>query len=113
MRNYRAVEDVSRHLSKICESIQNLACSIEMYQHMDGDLEATYETLMLDKLEHLQMLTLKLTELITSAEERSDSQENLDEGGGAFFAGELDDVKRDEAADDRDPTSVKAATAAE
>lgn len=49
------------------------------------DLTDVYQGLLLDEIEHVQILTLELTKAVVAAAEET----NADEGGSVFAAGDL------------------------
>ena len=77
MDNVLKIGTISRHLCKICEQVDSLAsCIMEERQHADVVLEVEnpsfhisdiYADMICDELEHIQILTLKLTELIAQS----------------------------------------------
>jgi len=95
VKHTHAIGEICRQIIKVCERIDTLSLGIEMFEQGNTDLVITYEGLRFDELEHAQMLTLKLTELIT--QETADTAEaNADEDGSVFGPGELTDVKTGE-----------------
>lgn len=93
MKNDYAICEVSRQLAKVCERIESMSCSLDQLESSTGGVAETFVNLRMDELEHAQLLTLKLTELI--AQESPD--ENADEGdGSAFAAGDLTDDGEDD-----------------
>lgn len=90
MKNAYAISSMSRQMCKVCGQIDALAMGIQDTEQGIGDIADVYQELLLDELEHIQMLTLKLTELITV----DPSEAHTDDGeGSAFAAGDLTDVK--------------------
>ena len=97
MKNAYAISSMSRQMVKVCEQIDSLAMGVQDTEQGIGDLGDTYQDLLLDELEHIQMLTLKLTELVSEAVGEETS--NTDEGDGSAFApGDLDATKTGDAA---------------
>lgn len=96
MKNAYAISSLSRQLGKTCEQIDSLAMGVQDTEQVIGDIADTYLDLLFDELEHAQMLTLKLTDLISQA--AGEGTANADEGdGSAFAAGDLTDEKTGEA----------------
>lgn len=96
MKNAYAISSLSRQLIKTCGQIDSLAMGVQDTEQGIGDIADTYQDLLLDELEHAQMLTLKLTDLISQAV--GEDTANADEGeGSAFAAGDLTDEKTGEA----------------
>jgi hypothetical protein len=92
MKNAYAISSLSRQMVKVCEQIDSLAMGVQDTEQGIGDLGDTYQELLLDELEHIQMLTLKLTELVSEAV--GEETTNTDEGDGSSFApGDLDAEK--------------------
>ena len=99
MKNAYAISSMSRQMVKVCEQIDNLALGIQDTEQGIGDIADTYQDMLLDELEHIQMLTLKLTDLISQATEEETA--NTDEGeGSAFAAGDLTVEKTGEDSDE-------------
>jgi hypothetical protein len=96
MKNAYAISSLSRQMVKVCEQIDSLAMGVQDTEQGIGDLGDTYQDLLLDELEHIQMLTLKLTELVSEAV--GEETANTDEGDGSAFApGDLDAKKTGDA----------------
>ena len=92
MKNAYAISSLSQQMVKVCEQIDSLAMGVQDTEQGIGDLGDTYQNLLLDELEHIQMLTLKLTELVSEAV--GEETANTDEGDGSAFApGDLDAKK--------------------
>lgn len=91
MKNAYAISSMSRQMGKVCERLDTLAMAIQDTEQGIGDIAETYQDMLLDELEHVQMLTLRLTEMISQAV-GEDTAANADEGDGSAFApGELDE----------------------
>ena len=93
MKNAFAISGLSRQMEKVCERIDCLAMGVQDTEQGVGDIAGTYQDMLLDELEHIQILALKLTDLVSQAV--SEEQEtNTDEGEGSAFAeGELTAAK--------------------
>ena len=88
-----------RQLVKACEQIDSLANSLDTDE--SSSLSDVFGDMLVDELEHVQVLTLKLTDLISPSS--SDEEANTDESdGSAFFAGELSDVKKPDKEDSKE-----------
>ena len=97
MKNAYAISSMSRQMVKVCEQIDSLAMGVQDTEQGIGDLADTYQDLILDELEHIQMLTLKLTELVSEAV--GEEPANTDEGDSSAFAqGNLNAKKTGDAA---------------
>ena len=93
MKNAFAISSLSRQMEKVCEQIDCLAMGVQDTEQGVGDIAGTYQDMLLDELEHIQILALKLTELISQAV-GEEQETNTDEGEGSAFAeGELTAVK--------------------
>lgn len=93
MKNAFAISSLSRQMEKVCEQIDCLAMGVQDTEQGIGDIAGTYQDMLLDELEHIQILALKLTELISQAV-GEEQETNTDEGEGSAFAeGELTAVK--------------------
>ena len=97
MKNCYAIGDVCQQIEKTCQKIGSMTMGLEQLENGGNDaLLETYEDLRFGELEHLQRLTLALTQLITQEEDgdNSASSETIvnedDANGGSVFAeGEL------------------------
>lgn len=99
MKNAYAISSMSRQMIKVCEQIDSLAMGVQDTEQGSDNIADTYHDLLLDELEHIQMLTLKLTELVSEAVGEQDAV-NADEGeGSAFFQGDFTVEKTGEADD--------------
>ena len=93
MKNAYAISSLSRQMVKVCEQIDSLAMGVQDTEQSVGDVVDTYQDMLLDELEHVQVLTLKLTEMISLAV--GEETANADEGEGSAFAeGERDEFQR-------------------
>ena len=88
MKNGMAISAICRQLKLVCDRIDNMSMDIEQFEQNNVDMVEVYASHRLDELEHAQMLTLKLTELITQAG-AEEPVVNTDEGGSVFAAGDL------------------------
>ena len=93
MKNAYAISSLSQQMVKVCEQIDSLAMGVQDTEQGIGDLGDTYQNLLLDELEHIQMLTLKLTELVSEAV--GEETANTDEGDGSAFARATSTPRRD------------------
>lgn len=92
MKNALAISSLSRRMSKVCEQIEELAMDVQENEQGIGELAEMYKDMLMDELEHVQMLTLKLTDMISLA--TVEGAANTDEGEGSVFAsGDLKDGK--------------------
>lgn len=102
MKNAYAVADLAGLMAKTCESISNLAMSINNAEQNDNtDLTESYKDILLNELENIQHMTISLTGILTDI-----VAENINHDGSVFQPGELDD-------DLGDKTEPKPATAQE
>ncbi len=90
MKNGMVISAICRQLKLVCDRIDNMSMDIEQFEQNNSAMVEVYASHRLDELEHAQILTLKLTELISQAGE-DEPEVNTDEGGGVFAAGELND----------------------
>lgn len=101
MKNGFVIGDVGCQLREVCNSIVSHSSGIDVLERNTNfnpeeriELERAkemYHELLMDELEHAQMLVLTLTRLIAPEDEHR--SENTDGDGGVFAAGELEDVK--------------------
>ena len=94
MKNAFAMMSVSRQLGKVCEQIESLASAIQEAEQGETSVAEVYEGLLLDEMEHAQVLTLELTRLLSVGDEET----NTDGEGSVFAAGDLTDEKAGEPA---------------
>lgn len=91
MKNGMAIGSLARQLKYSAERISDLTMDIEQFEQGNDGMVQTCQELLLDELEHAQMLVLKLTEFITQVVADNATPVNTDEGGSAFGPGELTD----------------------
>lgn len=101
MENVLRIGAISRQLCKICEQVDLLSSFIaEENKHADANLDAgeisfhisdVYADMICDELEHIQILTLKLTEIVAQSLLR-EVETNEDEDG-EYSAGDPAGVK--------------------
>ena len=90
MINSIAVGCMARALAGTSEIIRDLTESASGSEIQTGDeLSEVYEVLILDELNHIQIMTLELTKLLTG--EATDNEDGSD--GSVFAAGDLDYVE--------------------
>lgn len=86
--------EICSQLMEECERIKSVSEAVETGKWNGAELADIYAKIRLDALEHIQVLTLKLTELMTDTENpESEEQSDGEEDGTAFFAGELNDTE--------------------
>lgn len=97
MKNAFIIANMAAALEKAGEQIETIARLITEAENGGDAVGETYTTILLDELEHAQMLTLKLTELVTDALSGDDAQpaQNADGEGSAFAQGDLDSCGED------------------
>lgn len=95
MKNAYAISSLARQLGKVSEKVDSLAMGVQDTEQNSPDVSEVYQGLLMDEVEHLQILTLELTRLVT---ETAGDSANADEGegGSAFAAGDLTDEKAGE-----------------
>ena len=96
MKNAYAISSVSRQIVKVGETLDSLVGGIQDTEQGVGDLSDVYAAMLMDELEHAQMLILKLTELITQEGPETAAANTDGEGGSAFFEGDLTTEKNGE-----------------
>lgn len=89
MKNVHAICCMSHQLAKVCEQIEELARAVEESEQMGADVTGVYEGLLMDEMEHAQVLTLEMTKMLAIGDEET----NTDGDGSAFAAGDLTDEK--------------------
>ena len=80
MKNACAISSLARQLGKVSEKLDSLAMGVQDVEQNAPDLADVYQGLLLDEIEHVQILTLELTKAVVAA---------ADEGGSVFAAGDL------------------------
>lgn len=98
MKNAYAISSLARQLGKVSDKMDSLAMGVQDTEQNAPDVSEVYQGLLMDEIEHLQILTLELTKLVT---ESTGDTANADEGegGSAFAAGDLTDEKAGENGD--------------
>ena len=98
MKNAYAISSLARQLGKVSDKMDSLVMGIQDTEQNAPDVSDVYQGLLMDEIEHLQILTLELTKLVT---ESAGDTANADEGdgGSAFAAGDLTDEKAGEKGD--------------
>ena len=80
MKNACAISSLARQLGKVSEKLDSLAMGVQDVEQNAPDLTDVYQGLLLDEIEHVQILTLELTKAVVAAAEET----NADEGGSVF-----------------------------
>lgn len=88
MKNAYTISSLAAQLGKVADQIQSLAMCAQEAENNDGSIAGVYEDMLLDEVEHVQVIALELTRLIAP------ENENADEGdAGVFAEGELQSKK--------------------
>ena len=109
MKNAQSIRILTRQICGTCERIESLTDGICEADLSGSGSAGVYKDIMLNELENAQMLTLKLTEMVSEVASESKSNEDGDSGS-AFFSGELNHEegdKEDGEDDDDAPVSFK------
>lgn len=91
MQNSAAVGSICTQLIKSCEKVQTITSAMDAFEQTNDKIIESYSDIRIDELEHIQILTLMLTELVSA-----ESDENMDGEGSTFAPGDLNDVKKGE-----------------
>lgn len=92
MKNAYGISSLARQLKLVAEKLDSLAMGVQDVEQATPDLAGVYQNLLLDEVEHVQILTLEITKAVAEATEPSET--NADEGDGSVFApGDLTDNK--------------------
>ena len=92
MKNAYGISSLARQLKAVAEKLDSLAMGAQDVEQNAPDLTGVYQNLLLDEVEHVQILTLEITKAVAEATEPSET--NADEGGGSVFGpGDLTDDK--------------------
>lgn len=88
MLNTNGISQVTRTMCQTCDKLSGLAMAAATGQNVPGSMTETFEAMLFDELEHVQMLTLELTKLCMAP--------RMDEAEGSVFSeGELTHTKGD------------------
>ena len=93
MKNAYAISSLARQLGKVSEKLDSLAMGVQDVEQNAHDLSDVYRSLLVDEVEHVQILTLEITKAVVEASEQS--EEHADDGS-VFGPGELTDDKSKE-----------------
>ena len=91
MQNRAAIGSICTQIIKSCEKIQTVTSAMDMFEQSAEELAEMYGNIQFDELEHVQILTLSLTKLISDAE-----SEHEDDAGSVFAPGDLTAEKKGE-----------------
>lgn len=91
MQNSATVGSICTQLIKSCEKVQTITSAMDAFEQTNDKIIESYSNIRFDELEHIQILTLMLTEFVSV-----ESDENMDGEGSVFAPGELNDVKKGE-----------------
>lgn len=92
MKNAYGISSLAKQLKIVAEKVESLAVGAGETEQNAPDLTDVYQNLLLDEVEHVQILTLEITKAVAEATEPSET--NADEGDGSVFApGDLTDNK--------------------
>jgi hypothetical protein len=92
VKNAYGISSLARQLKAVAEKLDSLAMGVQDVEQNAPDLTGVYQNLLLDEVEHVQILTLEITKAVAEATEPSET--NADEGGGSVFGpGDLTDDK--------------------
>lgn len=86
MKNAYAISSLARQLGKASEKLDSLAMGVQDTEQNAPGVSEVYQGLLLDEIEHVQILTLELTKLVTASTDEANADED---GGSAFAAGDL------------------------
>lgn len=98
MKNAYTISSIARQLGKVAEKIDILAMGVQDTEQGASDVSEVYQGLLLDEVEHAQILTLELTRLTTESTS-DDGSNNADGDGSVFGPGELTAEKTGENGD--------------
>lgn len=101
MKNAYTISSIARQFCKVAEKIDSLAMGVQDTEQSASDLSEVYQGLLLDEIEHAQILTLELTRLAAEIASEGEAS-NADGDGGAFAPGELTAEKPGENGDGGD-----------
>lgn len=88
MKNAYAINSLARQLIKATEKLDSLATGVQDTEQNASDVSEVFQGLLLDEMEHVQILTLELTKVVaasaeevTGAEDSSGSEGPGTDGG--------------------------------
>ena len=90
MKNSAAINEICRQIQKACASIVELTMGMDFHEQLHQGLVDDYREFRFNDLERLQVLTLHLTDLMTS--EYDPQKTDHADDGSTFGPGELSDV---------------------
>lgn len=88
MQNKAAIGSICTQIIKSCEKIQTVTSAMDAFGQSAEELSEVYGDIQIDELEHVQVLTLSLTKLISDVE-----SEHEDDVGSVFAPGDLTSEK--------------------
>lgn len=97
MKNVYAILSICSNIRKVCEQAEELARGIQETEQNGLGVSGVYEGLLMDEVEHLQVLTLEATKLVSDSFDEGESV-NTDEGS-VFAPGDLTAEKGGEPAE--------------
>ena len=71
------IADIAKQLEEVCGSIKSLAKGLAL--HMEGGVDETYESMLLDEVKHTQILALELTRIVTDGVQEDEAEEPEEE----------------------------------
>lgn len=90
MKNAYAISSLAHQLKAVAEKLETLSMGAQEMEQQSSDLSDVYQSLLVDEVEHVQILTLEITKAVVEA-----SEEHADDGS-VFGPGELTDDKSKE-----------------
>ena len=87
MKNVYAILSICSNIRKVCEQAEELARGIQETEQNGLGVSGVYEGLLMDEVEHFQVLTLEATKLVADSFDEEEKT-NTDEGS-VFAPGEL------------------------
>lgn len=91
MKNSYVISGMARMLSMTSKNLEMMVNSTHEAEEQSPEISATYEDMILDELNHVQMMTLALTKMLTEQAQPESHGDGEGGEGSAFAAGELDD----------------------
>ncbi len=91
MENSYVIQNMARMLAKTGENIDMMVQNANLTDRQLPEISPMYEDMLLDELNHIQIITLQLTRLLMAGKEVQLEEDGED--GSVFMAGELDYVK--------------------
>ena len=72
MKNAYAISSLAHQLKAVAEKLESLSMGAQEMEQQSSDLSDVYQSLLVDEVEHVQILTLEITKAVVEASEQSE-----------------------------------------